>query len=206
MDKTVVKAISSGPRRLCMVTSTPLLAASSATNGSDSLSLTSIDEYACELKYLKPQDHKGVVLDADWTAKKDEFAEEIHMASNRFECDIRTLREELIFYKEKANKLELENKQLAIQKVQSIALEDVIKIVNENFVRIMDTTFNKENHRVRRFFWLKMKSLKSGYIYIKILFFFKMPNTNFSTLGKHRVIFCNFISMFENILNRFYTF
>ena len=70
MDKTVIKAISSGPRRLCMVTSTPLLAASSATNGSDSLSLTSIDDYACELKYLKPQDHRGVVLDADWTAKK----------------------------------------------------------------------------------------------------------------------------------------
>ena len=74
MDKTVIKAISSGPRRLCMVTSTPLLAASSATNGSDSLSLTSIDDYACELKYLKPQDHKGVVSDpatqADWTAKK----------------------------------------------------------------------------------------------------------------------------------------
>jgi hypothetical protein len=65
-----VKASNSGPG----MTSTPLLAASSATIGSESLSLTSIDDYACELKYLKPQDHKGVVSDpatqADWTAKK----------------------------------------------------------------------------------------------------------------------------------------
>ena len=199
----------------------------------------------------------AIKLEAHYKTKKGEFAEEIHMASNRFECDIRTLREELIFYKEKANKLEFENKQLAIQKdVQnqedylrrasidslsrglcgeslgnqssnvgsyqkmpalnrfnaisendceestvshkfiemtdntrrisqlqthnrqvprhlqsSIAVEDVIKIINENFVLFMDTTFNKENHRVRRFFWLKMKSLKSGYIYIKIYFF-----------------------------------
>jgi myosin heavy subunit len=33
-----------------------------------------IDDYASELKYLKPQDHKGVVSDpatqADWTAKR----------------------------------------------------------------------------------------------------------------------------------------
>ena len=31
------------------------------------------------------------------------------------------------------------------------------------------------------------------------------PNINSSTLEKHRVIFCNFISIFENILNSFFT-
>lgn len=67
-----VKASNSGSG----LAASPLLAAgTNGTNGTmaDQLGPT-IDDYASELKYLKPQDHKGVVSDpatqADWTAKK----------------------------------------------------------------------------------------------------------------------------------------
>ncbi len=64
------------------ITASPLLVSSTNGNGSinnnnyngNNSNNETIDDYASELKYLKPQDHKGVVSDpatqADWTAKK----------------------------------------------------------------------------------------------------------------------------------------
>jgi hypothetical protein len=69
-----VKASSGGGSGL---NSSPLLPSSNGNNnnnGSLMVNETALDDYASELKYLKPQDHKGVVSDpatqADWTAKK----------------------------------------------------------------------------------------------------------------------------------------
>jgi len=52
------------------------------------------------------------------------------------------------------SQLQTRNKQVPRHLQSSYALEDATQIVDENFVRNMDTTFNKENHRVRRLFWL----------------------------------------------------
>lgn len=61
-----VKASNSGSG----LASSPLLP---ATNGNVPIN-EQVDDYASELKYLKPQDHKSTVSDpatqADWTAKK----------------------------------------------------------------------------------------------------------------------------------------